>query len=212
MAKLVGIVGLIGSGKDTIANHLIANHNFRKDSFANSVKNACSDLFGWPRELMEGDTPVSRAWREQVDTWWGQKLGIPDFTPRKAMQCLGNDLFRDQFHKDFWILTMVKRIIQDPNVDYVISDVRYPNEMSFIRENGGVLIKVTRGHRPDWWATAVSANFGDKYAPIIMTDRYVHVPESEWRHAGIPVDYELTNDGSIDELLMEVDDIIQSIP
>ena len=53
---LIGLVGLIGSGKDTVAERLVMNHNFRKDSFARSLKDAVSVIFGWDRQLLEGVT------------------------------------------------------------------------------------------------------------------------------------------------------------
>ena len=69
---LIGLVGLIGSGKDTVAERLVSHHGFRRDSFARSLKDAVSNIFGWDRELLEGNTKESRAWREQPDAF-GQK-------------------------------------------------------------------------------------------------------------------------------------------
>jgi dephospho-CoA kinase len=53
---LVGVVGLIGSGKGTVADRLAQKHNFRKDSFAKSLKDAVSSMFNWDREMLEGKT------------------------------------------------------------------------------------------------------------------------------------------------------------
>ena len=53
---LVGVVGLIGSGKDTVSERLVQKHNFKKDSFAKSLKDAVANIFNWDRELLEGDT------------------------------------------------------------------------------------------------------------------------------------------------------------
>ena len=51
---LIGLVGLIGSGKDTVAEFLVKEHKFQRDSFAKSLKDAVSAIFGWDRELLEG--------------------------------------------------------------------------------------------------------------------------------------------------------------
>ena len=67
---IVGIVGFIGSGKDTAAEYLENEHNFKKESFAASLKDAVSNVFGWDRDLVEGQTEKSREWRNQVDEWW----------------------------------------------------------------------------------------------------------------------------------------------
>ena len=65
---IIGIVGLIGSGKDTMADYLVNVHGFRRDSFAATLKDAVSAVFGWDRDMLEGRSRSSRAWREQPDT------------------------------------------------------------------------------------------------------------------------------------------------
>ena len=61
---IVGICGLIGSGKYTIASYLIDEHGFRRMSFAESLKDATAAVFGWDREMLDGVTKSSRQWRE----------------------------------------------------------------------------------------------------------------------------------------------------
>ena len=62
---IVGICGLIGSGKGTVADFLVNDKGFTKLSFADKLKDSVATLFDWPRELLEGDTEESRQWREQ---------------------------------------------------------------------------------------------------------------------------------------------------
>ena len=57
--KIIGICGLIGSGKDTIADYLVNIHQFRRESFANSLKDAVAAVFGWDREMLEGRSKSS---------------------------------------------------------------------------------------------------------------------------------------------------------
>ena len=78
---IIGVVGSIGSGKDTVADYLANFHSFRRESFAASLKDAVSVIFGWDRTLLEGRTKESREWREQQDEWWTKRLGI-NITPR----------------------------------------------------------------------------------------------------------------------------------
>ena len=61
---IIGVCGLIGAGKDTIADYLVNIHQFRRESFANTLKDAVSAVFGWDRELLEGRTAQAREWRE----------------------------------------------------------------------------------------------------------------------------------------------------
>ena len=74
---IVGLLGYIGSGKGTVSSVLVNEYGFRQDSFASTLKDACSAIFGWERHMLEGDTKESREWREQVDPWWEEKLGRP---------------------------------------------------------------------------------------------------------------------------------------
>ena len=131
---IIGLLGFIGSGKGTVANILQQEYNFKPDSFASSLKDACAAIFDWPRDLLEGDTVESRAWREVTDDWWAQKLGIPDFTPRLALQLIGTDSLRNYFHQDIWFLTLQNRLRKNPDANVVISDVRFPNEVKMVKE------------------------------------------------------------------------------
>ena len=44
---IIGICGLIGSGKGTVADVLVEEHKFEKISFADKLKDAVSVLFDW---------------------------------------------------------------------------------------------------------------------------------------------------------------------
>ena len=78
---IVGIVGFIGAGKDTVAD-VFEENGYKHESFADPLKDAVANVFGWPREMLEGDSGSSRAFRESVDPWWSSKLGLRKFTPR----------------------------------------------------------------------------------------------------------------------------------
>ena len=152
---IIGLVGFIGSGKGTVADLLVSNHGFIKESFANSVKDAVSAVFGWDRILLEGDTTESRVWREKPDQFWSKKLG-KEFSPRLALQLMGTEAGRDVFHTDIWVHTVERRC--SPNKNYVIADVRFPNEIKAIKDMGGKVIRVKRGLDPVWFDTALKEN------------------------------------------------------
>ena len=90
---LIGLVGLIGSGKDTVAERLVTQHGFERDSFAKSLKDATASIFGWDRELLEGNTKESREWREQPDIFWSKKFN-KEITPRWVLQYFGTEVCR----------------------------------------------------------------------------------------------------------------------
>lgn len=205
---IIGVLGFIGSGKGTAADLLVSEHGFRKDSFAASLKDGCAVMFDWPRDLLEGDSLESRAWREVVDEWWGDKLGIPEFTPRLALQLIGTEVMRNNFHSDFWFLTLQNRYNKLENKNVVIPDVRFPNEIQMIRDLGGKLICVKRGRDPVWIGVAENANHGDEDAYRDMIESFPHAHRSEWAWIGTPVHHLITNDGSVADLKEKLRNII----
>jgi hypothetical protein len=209
---IVGISGFISSGKGTVATQLTEKYGFRKDSFAASLKDACAVMFDWPRDMLEGETAESREWREQVDEWWATKLGIPNLTPRLALQLIGTDALRNNFSNAMWFTTLENRIRKNPSQNVVISDVRFPNEIKFIQDMGGVMIKVNRGASPIWYETAMLANKGNSLAKNAMTSTYSDAHFSEWAWVGAKFDFELNNDSTLDILTAQVDEVIRSKP
>ena len=199
---IVGLVGFIGAGKGTVADLLVDRHDFEKESFANSVKDAVATIFGWNRALLEGDTPESRAWREQDDKFWSEKLGKP-FSPRLALQLMGTEAGRDVFHPDLWVHTVLRRCENAPYHNYVIADVRFPNEINAIRESGGIIVRVKRGDEPEWYNVALKTNKKLNYYG--MAQEYPDVHFSEWAWVGSEIDFEISNNGSLDELKEKVD-------
>lgn len=208
---IIGLLGFINSGKGTVASHLVENHNFRQDSFASSLKDACAYLFDWPRPMLEGDTKESREWREIVDPWWETKLAIPGFSPRLALQLVGTDVFRNNFHQDLWFITVQNRIRKNPDKHVVISDVRFPNEIKFIQEQGGKLIRINRGPLPVWYETALMANKGNSLAKEAMTKTYSSAHFSEWAWVGSKIDFEINNDNSVEYLKNQVEEVLHAV-
>ena len=146
---IVGLLGFIGSGKGT-AGDILKDLGFTPVSFAKGVKDVAAEMFGWPRHLLEGDTEQSRQWREQPDKFWSEEFGR-EFTPRLALQLMGTEVGREVFHSDFWIIKLKNYIQKNPNQDYVITDVRFQNEIEFVHQNKGILIEIQRGTTPHWY-------------------------------------------------------------
>ena len=70
---IIGMCGLIGTGKDTVADILVNNYNFKKLSFADKLKDGVATVFSWDRQMLEGTTDESRKWREQKDEFWSRE-------------------------------------------------------------------------------------------------------------------------------------------
>jgi len=191
---LIGICGFIGSGKGTVGDILRDNYRFVRDAFANPLKDAVAAIFGWDRQMLEGATKESREWREIPDPFWSEKFGYP-FTPRLALQLMGTEAGRDVFHKDIWVVSLLKRA---QGKDVVITDVRFKNEVELVRKNGGIIVRVKRGPEPDWYQCALDANQGDPCAELAMKESGIHL--SEWDWIGQEMDYIITNGGTLTDL------------
>jgi hypothetical protein len=206
MTTIIGVCGFIGSGKDTAADYLVNFHEFRRDSFAATLKDAVAAVFGWDRELLEGRTKEAREWREQVDTWWAKKLDMPNLTPRWVLQYWGTEVCRKGFHDDIWIASLEARL-RNSKDNIVISDCRFPNEIRAIKEAGGKVIWVQRGELPSWHIMAGKANNGDEFAAAKLKSLGIHASETAW--VGTEFDAIINNNGSIDDLYKQLASVVQ---
>jgi hypothetical protein len=206
---IIGVCGFIGSGKDTIADYLVNFHEFRRESFANALKDAVAQVFGWDRTLLEGRTKSAREWREQVDPWWAERLNMPNLTPRWVLQYWGTEVCRKAFHDDIWIASLEHKLLSSGD-NIVISDCRFPNEIKSIKEAGGIVVRVVRGPEPEWYEYAKMANSGDMTAQIELDRFKIHASETAW--VGTKFDYVLDNNETIDDLFTQVKSLVEDRP
>ena len=197
---IIAISGLIGSGKDTVADYLVNLHEFRRESFAGNLKNAMCEIFGWDREMLEGRSKSSREWREQVDEWWAKRLNMPHLTPRWILQHVGTDVIRGHFHDDMWLASLENKLRKTDD-DIVISDVRFKNEVKMLKDLGAVCVEVTRGDRPGWYQHAIDGEIKK------LETLKVHRSEYDW--IGTEFDAVIDNNGTLDELYKQVEDLIR---
>ena len=212
---IIGVCGFIGSGKDTIADYLVNLHHFRRESFANTLKDAVSAVFGWDRTMLEGRTKQAREWREQVDPWWAERLDIPHLTPRYILQQWGTEVCRKGFHDDIWIASLENKL-RNSRDDVVISDCRFPNEIRAIKQAGGIVVRVVRGPEPEWYNAAVSCNRGPNgntnwaLSGRRLEQLGVHTSETAW--VGTKFNAVLDNNGTLDDLYRQIMHLVQDRP
>ena len=210
--NLVGFVGFQNCGKNTAAL-VLEELGYKQISFADSLKDCLSVIFQWNRDMLNGITPESRAWREQIDVWWAERLGIPDFTPRMAMQQVGTNSLRQHFHPDIWISSVEKKM-ECGGGNFVFTDLRYPNEIDLVRRKGGKIIRIKKGDDPEWFELAKDYNAycrkieDPNVSPFDIPDYYPCHPfisgyaihETEYAWIGSEFDDTLENNSSIEEL------------
>lgn len=137
MAVIFGISGEKFSGKDTVANAIVARYarEGRKAElirFAEPLKQSLCTLFGWDRSQLE-----SHEFKETPEPITGK-------TPRYIMQAMGTEFGRELLHDQIWIrlaAAQVERCIAEGIVP-VLSDVRFENEAEMVRSMGGTIVHV----------------------------------------------------------------------
>lgn len=144
---MIGFLAKRKRGKDTACDYLVRSHSYTKRAFADPLKNASKELFGFSDEQLYTDM------KEEVDKNWG-------VSPRTVFQILGTDVVRNLFPKlllpdignNFWIKNAEiwyknNRVKHCGRV--VWSDVRFQNEVDFILSMGGIIVKVERDEMDD---------------------------------------------------------------
>ena len=195
---IIGICGLIGCGKGTVGDILVENHGFTKLSFADKLKDGVATVFNWDRAMLEGDTVESREWRETQDNFWTRETGRT-ITPRLVLQEFGTDCMRHGFDDGIWVSLVKQELVKYPNKNFVIPDVRFPNEANMIKSIHGEVWRVKRGQDPVWMRM---------YQDIGVEPKDVH--ESEWRWANVDFNNVIYNDLGIDELKSQVKGLLAS--
>jgi hypothetical protein len=134
---------------------------------------------------------------------------MPNLTPRWVLQYWGTEVCRKAFHDDIWIAALEARLSRRSD-NTVISDVRFPNEITSIRNAGGKIVWVKRGILPYWYDSAVAANQQVHSAMAYLQAQGVHVSETAW--VGTQFDYEIDNNGTIDELYTNIKNLVLAEP
>jgi dephospho-CoA kinase len=178
----IALTGKLRSGKDTVANHLYIRHGFDRVAFGDALKKNAHATFPWVSEFSK-----PRALYQH----FGQLMRQiePDVWIKHAEQAVKGAI-------DFRVNTGAER------VGVVITDLRQPNEYEWARNNGFSIIRVTA---PDEDRIARAKIAGDDFNESDLEH------ETESHIDGFAVDYEIHNDGTVDDLKAQVDAILEAI-
>lgn len=175
LPRLIAICGAKRAGKDTIANIISNKYGYDHIKIAQKLKNVCKILFNFTDEQLESDS------KEIIDSYW-------NISPRQAMQWIGTDVMQYQVQhllpnidRKFWIQSIVNQLDVNPEVRYIISDLRFKHEVEELKKRDAFIIKVER-------------------PTIINTDNHI----SEREYVDIPHDLLIKNEG-FDGLLNQIE-------
>lgn len=231
--SIIGINGKIGVGKDlvgkiiqylTLENKqgpyigfetyddatLERNSKFKIKKYAGKLKQTASLLTGIPIEKFEDQEFKKVILGEEWGTVRHNPLNnIEPFekfqfnelmSVREFLQKLGTDAVRDGLHKDAWVNALFadyrngeiiesdKHYILKPVDNWIITDMRFPNEMEAIVKRGGITIKVIR--------------------PVEKSKTTARLHPSETALDGHTMHYDIINDGSMEDLIKKVREIL----
>jgi len=219
--KIIGLVGKLGSGKDTVAAFL-SEYGWQRVAFADALYQEVSQAYHLPiaslqhRQTKESPQPVLAlthcretafvnaallALRDEdhtagIDQSLSQRLNAPR-SPRRILQTWGTEYRRARDGDDYWCKRVTHVLDSHPDVNFVVTDVRFPDEARSVQAHGGDLVRVTR------IAPA---------SPIIKTGpqdpRVQHA--SETLMDSYPVSYELINRDGVEGLVRLGADILKT--
>lgn len=177
--RIIGFCGAAGAGKDT-ASFLLTLLGYRKIAFADALKIEAYDLCLNPTEeyrrrvsdelgmTLPLSLDIANSEQEKIDIINRRKVEL-----RRLLQWHGTE-FRRAEDPNYWI-----NLVRDKMRTgmWVVSDMRFMNEVQMVRESGGVI-----------W---LIEGRNDGYTPT-------HASETDWRTA--PFDATFDNSGSITTL------------
>lgn len=127
---LIGIAGRARTGKDTVANFIVAAIGGYRYSFADPIRAMLIPL---------GVDMHDPYWQERKEDII-PALGV---SPRRMMQTLGTEWGRQIINPNMWLIMAHQRLLSN-GPGMVISDVRFENEAAWVRKHGGRIIHVIR--------------------------------------------------------------------
>ena len=210
-----------------------AYSNFKIKKFAGKLKTIASLLTGIPVEKFEDQefkkTNLPEHWNTLQQSG-RNKVSLP-MTVRELLQKLGTEAMRDGLHTNVWCnalfadynsIDKLIRITEEgleeweegnyPN--WIITDMRFPNEMDSVKERGGITIRVVR------YPKTVEVSRGPKDIEIVPFNPTNQKHMDLWKgdssrmHASetalddAKFDYEIDNNGTLEDLIEKVREIL----
>jgi hypothetical protein len=139
MTQIIGLVGFKQSGKSTAASYLenkygFVKHNF-KDALVAEIKQNFPDLL----------TEIANVYYHEGIQSIEHLFTVKPPLMRTLMQNYGTEVRRKE-NPDYWVDQWTKKFLELERVVYrfVTDDVRFVNEASRVKGQGGIIIRIIR--------------------------------------------------------------------
>jgi hypothetical protein len=162
---IIGLNGVAQAGKDTVGKILCEKHGFERLAFADAMKTGLYNLnpivgtvYGTPIRLKKLIDEIG---------WDEAKVAYPEI--RELMQRYGTEAGREIHGQNCWISILEKTIRANPTTNYVITDMRFPDELDMVTHLGGQKIQVKRKGK-----TSVNSHISDAILDEVFFDGVLH--------------------------------------
>lgn len=142
---ILGLISPAGGGKDTVA-HYLKQYGYERVSLADEVRKDMLELVDIPEEYLERYKDKQL---RLVSGQWDEQVGY--FSIRKFLQKYATDIVRERFDEDYWIRrALLNTFTVEASLDghrtqkIVVTDVRFQNEIDYIRAQGGLIVYIDR--------------------------------------------------------------------
>jgi hypothetical protein len=188
---IVSLTGLAGSGKDTVADTLVAQKGFTKVAFADALRAEVAAAFDIDvAHLTQRETkehPISTLALDRcLDPKFVRCMATVFATaglsatllsaprsPRQIMQWWGTEYRRAQ-DDDYWVKRLYDTLMHAFTFQFcdlfVIPDCRFENEAVFVRRNHGQIWQVVRPGLDPTEGAHVSATDGSQFLPNALLE------------------------------------------
>lgn len=224
---IIAFSGYAGSGKDTAGGIIMqqqSSEGWKNKKFADKLRQVAALFLGLPIAYLYTDefkkSTLSPVWnyKKQImenDENRQDSFTTQQMTGREFLQKLGTDAIRFGLHPDAWVNALMADYIgkvsqggklQMPN--WVITDMRFPNEMQSVQDRNGITIRI---HRWPTWFIKEYPGFYLGFLPRQLRDidRKAYQKWDGWRQSlhesetsldNARFDFVINNNGTVDEL------------
>lgn len=163
--RVIGLHGFAQSGKDTVATGLL-RYGYERVALADPIRNIALKINPITHADTFNGSPYRVRLEEIIDDlgWDDAKRTIPEV--RRLLQVIGTEVGRDLLGPDVWVNMALAKIMQKGF--YVITDVRFRNEVDMVRSVNGMLIKIVRPGVDSVNAHVSDAGLPDAYFDVVI--------------------------------------------